>query len=248
MLDRACVPMALDRRLPVSKAVGHDGRMRLLLIRHGQTSSNIAQKLDTAAPGADLSELGRRQAAAIPAALAEEDIGAVYASNLVRAQQTAQPLADALGLQPIIRAGIREIAAGDLEMRSDDESIQQYVDAVFGWPEDLERRVPGGESGTEVLARFDEVVAEAAGSGVATVAFVSHGAMIRVWVGIRSTNRDTAYTLEHWLLNTAMVALEGSVEDGWTVLQWTEGPLGGPELADPAHTGPTGEPDHAHPA
>lgn len=222
------------------------GGMRLLLIRHGQTFSNIGHKLDTAAPGAELSELGRRQAAAIPEALAGEQIDAIYASNLVRAQETAAPLADALGLQVRTRDGIREIAAGDLEMRSDEESIQQYVDVVFGWPADLESRVPGGESGVEVLARFDEVVAEAAGSGVGTVAFVSHGAVIRVWVGVRSTNVDSAYTMEHWLMNTAMVAVEGSPQDGWTVVQWTEYPLGGPQLADPTHTGPGGEPEQLH--
>lgn len=222
--------------------------MRLLLIRHGQTSSNIGHKLDTAEPGADLSELGRRQAAAIPQALAGENIGAIYASTLVRSQQTAAPLAAALGLDVQIRPGIREIAAGELEMRSDEESIQWYVDVVFGWPGDLESRVPGGESGSEVLARYDDVVAEAARSGVDTVAFVSHGAVIRVWVGIRSTNVDPAYTMEHWLMNTAMVALEGTPEDGWTVVQWTEYPLGGPELADPTHTGPAGEPEQVHQA
>lgn len=222
--------------------------MRLLLIRHGQTPSNIGHRLDTAEPGAGLSELGRRQAAAIPQALAGEAIGAIYASTLVRSQQTAAPLAEALGLEVATRSGIREIAAGELEMRSDEESIQRYVDVVFSWPADLDSRVPGGESGTEVLARYDEVVAEAARSGLGTVAFVSHGAVIRVWVGIRSTNVDSAFAMEHWLMNTAMVALEGSPEDGWTVVQWTEYPLGGPELADPTHTGPAGEPEQVHQA
>ena len=222
--------------------------MRLLLIRHGQTPSNIGHRLDTAEPGAGLSELGRRQAAAIPQALAGEAIGAIYASTLVRSQQTAAPLAEALGLEVATRSGIREIAAGELEMRSDEESIQRYVDVVFSWPADLDSRVPGGESGTEVLARYDEVVAEAARSGLGTVAFVSHGAVIRVWVGIRSTNVDSAFAMEHWLMNTAMGALEGSPEDGWTVVQWTEYPLGGPELADPTHTGPAGEPEQVHQA
>ena len=34
--------------------------MRLLLLRHGQTHSNVSGALDTGAPGADLTELGRR--------------------------------------------------------------------------------------------------------------------------------------------------------------------------------------------
>ena len=171
--------------------------MRVLLIRHGQTPSNIAHQLDTAAPGAELSELGRRQAEAIPAALAGESIDAIYVSNLVRTQQTAAPLAAALGLEPQVRAGIREISAGDMEMRSDEESIQRFVDVVFSWPKDLQARVPGGESGQEVLSRFDDVIAEASASGARTVVFVSHGAVIRVWIGIRSTNMDSTHTMEH---------------------------------------------------
>lgn len=44
--------------------------MRLLLIRHGQTPSNLKHLLDTAAPGPGLTPLGQDQAAALPQALA----------------------------------------------------------------------------------------------------------------------------------------------------------------------------------
>ena len=108
--------------------------MRLLLIRHGQTTSNVMHALDTSAPGADLTELGRTQAAVIPEVLSDERIDGLYVSNLVRTQQTAQPLADARALTPITRLGIREISAGALEMRSDDEALKEYIEVVFGWP------------------------------------------------------------------------------------------------------------------
>lgn len=222
--------------------------MRLLLIRHGLTSSNVGHNLDTAVPGADLNDHGRRQAAALPAALADEHIDAIYASTLVRSQQTAAPLAHALGLPMQVRDGIREISAGDLEMRSDDESIEQYVAVVFGWAQDLDARLPGGESGREVMARFDAVVQEAVDSGAGTVVFVSHGAMIRVWVGLRSTNADSGFTLRNWLMNTGMVVVEGSPLEGWTVQQWREHPLGGTDLAYPTLTGPAGEPGGLHQA
>lgn len=71
--------------------------MRLLLVRHGQTPSNVRFLLDTAVPGPGLTELGERQAAALPEALAGEDIDALYASTLTRAQLTAAPLAGARG-------------------------------------------------------------------------------------------------------------------------------------------------------
>ena len=225
--------------------------MRLLLVRHGQTPSNVGHHLDTAAPGADLTDLGRAQAAAIPAALRDEDIAAIYVSNLVRTQQTAAPLAAALGLEPAIREGVREIEAGDYEMRNDEAGIRAYIDQVFGWESDLDVRMPGGETGAEVLARFDAVVdeaREAVGEGTALV--VAHGAVIRMWAASRAANIDLAYASDHALENTAMVALESQPDGGWLVDEWTPTALGGAQLTDHAHTGPGGEPDDDpdHPA
>lgn len=221
--------------------------MRLLLIRHGQTPSNVQHLLDTAAPGADLNELGRTQAAAVPAALAGEVVGAIYASNLVRTQQTAQPLADALGLPVLVRDGLREVAAGDLEMRGDNEALHAYLDVIFSWPLDPARRMPGGEDGREVLARFDEVVAEAFASGVPTVAMFSHGAVIRVYAAARARGIDADFALHHWLRNTGMVALEGDPASGWELVEWCEAPLGGAELDGDRVLDPTGAPESALP-
>lgn len=222
--------------------------MRLLLVRHGQTHSNVGHHLDTAEPGAGLTELGRIQASAIPAALAEEDIRAVYVSNLVRTHETAAPLVAGLGVEPRLRPGIREVSAGHLEMRNDDDAIEEYLDVVFGWQDDPHRRLAGGETGTEVLARFDEVVAEAeADFGDGTVVVVSHGAVIRIWAAARADNIDQDYAATHWLPNTALVVVEGDSHHGWTVTSWLEQPLGGVEVMDRDHTGPAGEPeDEAH--
>lgn len=218
--------------------------MRLLLVRHGQTFSNVGHHLDTDEPGADLTQLGRAQALAVPYALEHERVDAIYVSTLVRTQQTAQPLGERLGLRPRVRAGIREIAAGDLEMRNDKASIEAYVRRVFDWESDLDARIPGAESGREVLARFDEVVAEAEREvGHGSVVFVSHGAMIRFWAALRADNLDLEYASDHPLENTALVALEGSSGSGWTVDLWTDTALGGAELTDTAHTGPGGETD-----
>lgn len=217
--------------------------MRLLLIRHGQTTSNIGHHLDTAIPGADLSELGRAQAAAIPAALAEERIDLIVVSDLVRTQQTAAPLAEARGIEPWIRGGIREISAGDLEMRNDQEAIEAYVEGVFGWDVDMDARVANGETGREVADRFDAVVAEVADAvgEDGTAVLVSHGAVMRVWTALRADDLDLEYAAHHWVPNTAMITLLGSPEGGWVLESWLEHPLGGPHLDNDG--GPTGEPE-----
>src|SRR5665648_416756 len=172
----------------------HDGPMRLILVRHGQTSSNISRALDTAEPGPDLTDLGRAQAAALSRVLDGAPIGAIYASTLVRTQQTAAPLAAAHGLDVQVRAGLREVSAGELEMRSDADAMQLYLDTVFAWREgNLDLRMPGGESGAEVYARFDDIAAEAVGTGVGTAVLVSHGAVIRSWCAARVDNVSIDY-------------------------------------------------------
>ncbi|RYV50214.1 histidine phosphatase family protein [Pengzhenrongella frigida] len=196
--------------------------MRLILVRHGQSPSNVQHLLDTAEPGPGLTDLGHAQAAALGPELAAELVDAVYASSLVRAQQTAGPLARALGLPIHIRAGIREISAGELEMRGDVTSVERYLSTVFAWPAgDLARRMPGGENGTEVLARFDAVVAEVAGAGDRTALMVSHGAAIRVWTAARARNIDVSFAATHTLTNTGVVILEGDPVRGWHVVSWT---------------------------
>jgi broad specificity phosphatase PhoE len=201
--------------------------MRLILVRHGQTPSNVRHLLDTAVPGPGLTALGATQAAALPAALAGVEVDAIYASNLVRAQQTAAPLARALGLPVRVRPGLREIAAGDLEMRADAASAERYLSTVFGWATgDRQVRMPGGENGTEVLERFDRVVGQIADSGSRTAVVVSHGAMIRVWAGARAHNLDPRFTASHGLDNTAMVVLEADPPSGWVLTRWAGAVIG----------------------
>jgi broad specificity phosphatase PhoE len=213
--------------------------MRLLLIRHGQTPTNVDFLLDTGVPGPGLTALGERQAAALPAALADEDIERLYVSTLTRTQLTAAPLAAARGLTPIVRDGIREVFAGDLELLPGHTARgQEYMRTVFAWAAgDTALRMPGGETGAETLDRYDAVIAEAAASGAGTVAVVSHGAAIRLWAAARADNVDVSYAAARPLDNTGVVVLEGSPADGWKALSW-EG-----AVVEPAgESGPAGEP------
>lgn len=215
--------------------------MRLLLIRHGQTPSNLKHLLDTAEPGPALTPLGQEQAAALPAALADEEIDALYASTLLRAQLTAAPLAARTGLEVRVRAGIRELSAGDLEMRGDDHAIETYLSTAFAWSAgDVERRMPGGENGVEALRRFDAVVEEAASTGARTVAMVSHGAAIRMWAAARAENIDVDFASTHELRNTGVVVLSGAPAEGWRVERWADRTVG-PASSAPETSGPAGE-------
>lgn len=217
--------------------------MRLLLIRHGQTPSNVLGALDTSVPGPGLTELGARQADAVPVVLAAEGISAVYASVQRRAFLTAVPLAAAFGLPVIVREGLREISAGELEMRNDSEAVRRYHDVSFGWADgDPGRRMPGGENGREVLARFEAVLAEIHSAGHATAAVVAHGQVIRVWVAARTDNVAVHFAARTVLHNTGVVVVDGDPDTGWTTRSWAGVALGGASVDEGAATGPAGEP------
>jgi probable phosphoglycerate mutase len=215
--------------------------MRLLLIRHGQTIDNVNGELGTVVPGPALTELGREQAAAIPAALAGESIEAIYASTMQRTSLTAQPLASALGLEIEVLDGLQEISAGIFEGRSDKDSVRAYMGTIVSWWQDSSARVPGGESGDEFFARFTGAVATAAAAHDGTVAIFSHGAALRTWASAISRNIDEAFSRTHDLPNTAMIVLEGSPLDGWVTTHWDGVPVGGESLDDTTAPDPTGE-------
>lgn len=215
--------------------------VRLHLVRHGQTPSNLVHALDTAAPGAPLTPEGERQARAVGQALAAEPLGAVFASTLDRARSTAAEVARPHGLEVQVREGLREVLAGDLEMRTDDESVHRYLSTMVAWASgDLGAAMPGGESGQETLDRFDAVVDELLGTGAGTVAVVSHGAMIRLWTLTRAGNLDAA-TSGRWPLdNTGVVTLESGGPTGWYATRWQDEVV--PHAAPAGGDGPGGEP------
>ena len=86
----------------------------LLLVRHGETDWNAEGRLQghTDRP---LNDFGRRQAAALAERLADDDIDAVYASDLARARETAEILGNRLGLPVVTDPDLRERNWGNWE-------------------------------------------------------------------------------------------------------------------------------------
>ncbi|MEU8482418.1 histidine phosphatase family protein [Streptomyces sp. NPDC048641] len=215
--------------------------MRLILIRHGQTPTNVTYTMHTTLPGPELTRLGRQQATALVGALANEKIDALYASTHQRTELTATPLAADRGLQVLIRDGIREVSAGHWEGASDHASHTAFLELAFSWPTDPTTRVPGGESGLEVLERFDGVVDEAVQSGAETVALVSHGVAIRVWLAARALNVTTEDVKRRELDNTGVVMADRASDGTWRVVSWAGLPTG-PAGDEPRDSGPAGQP------
>lgn len=83
--------------------------MELLIIRHG-----LPVRIDDAQGPADpeLSEQGHAQARRMAEWLRHEKITAVYTSPMRRARQTAAPLGEALGVEPVVDDEVAEFDRG----------------------------------------------------------------------------------------------------------------------------------------
>ena len=199
--------------------------LRLVLVRHGQTPSNVTGALDSKPPGPPLTELGRQQAAEVAELLAAQPVVAVYASVAIRARQTAEPIAAAHGLPVQVVDGVHEVYVGDLECRTDDEALSVFRDVFRHWTvlDEHDVPMPGGESASQLLARFLPVVdtiRERHKDGVAVL--VTHGAAIRLTARSLAANIDPELPNEHFVPNAGRVLLEADPgsSTGWRCLEW----------------------------
>mgnify|MGYP000153287706 CR=1 FL=1 len=155
-------------------------RTRLLLVRHGESIWNREERIQGQAD-VPLSDLGRRQAEATAAYLAGCGAAAVYASDLVRAVQTAEPIAARLGVGIATDAGLREVHFGEWEGLTLAELRQRDPDGLAAYDRDRVRNRPPGAERLEALeARVGEAMARAiARHAGETLVVVAHGGSLR---------------------------------------------------------------------
>jgi broad specificity phosphatase PhoE len=205
--------------------------LRLVLARHGQTPANVAKTLDTVLPGPGLTDLGRLQAEALGKELAADPVGpvtAVVSSPARRAVETASLVAPALGLVPGVVEGTHEVQVGELEGRNDEESIARFRTTYEGWRGgDIDARMPGGESGRDVLERYlPAVEGLRAEHGSGTVVLVSHGAVLRL-VSHALVGELPGLGPDDHVDNCGRVVLTADPDGGWALEAWRREAPGG---------------------
>lgn len=184
--------------------------MQIVLVRHGQTSSNISRALDTAFPGAPLDETGLAQVRALGEnflSLVGAAPEAVYVSPLTRALETAAAITSRFGIEAKQMPGIREVDAGDLEMSTTDADIYTYLTTLHAWIRgNRDVQMPGGEDGHIVFNRFSEDIGNALNAaleaGQETVVFVCHGALCR-FIASTLSSQITAELVASFPMNNA---------------------------------------------
>jgi 2,3-bisphosphoglycerate-dependent phosphoglycerate mutase len=156
------------------------GAVTLHLVRHGETPWNAEGRIQGQTPDVPLTARGRAQAQAVADALGEYPIGALIASDLLRAIETAEPLAARLALPIDTNPALREKNFGVLEgLREGDMNPQLRAMLDDQW-HDPDLAIDGGESNRQVYDRvagyFDALLsAPPAGE----IALIAHGGSVR---------------------------------------------------------------------
>jgi len=133
-----------------------------------------------------LSPLGMSQAEAVAAWLKDTKLDALYASPMLRVQQTLTPLAKQRGMQPELMPGLREVDFGDWTGNRWDEVQVKFGVSAFDWLEIIESNgIPNGESVQGIMTRVQECLLQIVNAHPhQRVAVFCHGGIIRVMIAL----------------------------------------------------------------
>jgi broad specificity phosphatase PhoE len=133
---------------------------RLYFVRHGQSAGNAEGRFGGHSP-TPLTELGKQQAEITAEALAKKKIEAIYSSDLLRAVQTAEPLAAILDLPIITISAFRERKVGVLEGKTFDESKAEFPKDYYALVNrNIHHVITEGESYRQLLKRATNALHE----------------------------------------------------------------------------------------
>jgi 2,3-bisphosphoglycerate-dependent phosphoglycerate mutase len=171
-------------------------RPALWLVRHGESTWNIAGLAQGHNDEAELTERGLRQAAEAAGQFRGRPVRAIYASDLRRAQQTAAAFAAVLGLPVHADARLRERSLGALEGTAHKTIGPSATGLADGFVIDPDTRPPAGESVRDLYLRaaaFCDDLAAGLGDGAlpglagarasaigGDVLVIAHGGTVRV--------------------------------------------------------------------
>jgi len=189
----------------------------ILLIRHGETEWN-RESIFRGRADIPLSARGREQARLLAAALSSRCVGAVYASPLSRARETAAPLAQARGVEVVPDPRLMDMSFGEWEGKAVDEVRRRWPSLYRAWlAEPQAFRPPGGESLEEVLGRALPAMAEMAERHEGAAALVSHRVVCKVLLCAALGAGAAGF----WRVqvDTASLSLLRHTRDGWVVLR-----------------------------
>jgi broad specificity phosphatase PhoE len=193
----------------------------LTFIRHAESEANAAEVASTTVPGPPLTPVGQEQAAALADRLSGEGFDGIYASQMVRTQQSAAPLSKELGEQVTVLPGLNEIPAGWFEGIPVADTSGTFLLGPQAWLKgDRRFGIPGSEDGDEFNGAFTNAVQKIYESGDDKPIAFSSGLAVMMWTLMNARNGKQNLLTDHPLPNTGRVVLTGNPTMGWTLISW----------------------------
>jgi probable phosphoglycerate mutase len=194
---------------------------RIIAIRHGETAWNV----DTRIQGQldiGLNETGRQQAQRVARALASESIQAIYASDLLRAWDTADAIASTTGSALQAHEGLRERSFGIFQGKT-------FPEIEAAWPEQAQqwrKREPhwapeGGESLTAMHQRITRTANELAARHLGQqIVLVAHGGVLDMLY--RAATGQDLHAPRSWEVGNAAINRLLWTPEGLTLVGWSD--------------------------
>ncbi|OBJ48485.1 PE domain-containing protein [Mycobacterium sp. 1423905.2] len=209
-------------------------------VRHGQTAANAAGWIDTAIPGLPLNQLGLAQSQAIAAAFgSSSDYAGVFASELIRTQQTAAALTNSFGVLP----GLNEISAGYFDgLPQISPAGLLYLAGPVAWTLGFPlfpMLAPGSTDINGIVfnrgftSALQTIYGNALAHPVASNTSVAYSSAFTIEAGtmMNVNNPDFWLMLTHPVLpNVGTVVVQGDPNGGWNLVSWDGVPVGPPSL------------------
>jgi probable phosphoglycerate mutase len=194
-------------------ASGSQSRKTFVLVRHGQTDWNRAQRFQGQLD-IPLNAAGRKQAKAVKTHLDASHFDAVYSSPLLRAIETAEIIADSVPIQRDRR--LTEIHHGSWQGKTKTTIARRWPEQWNRWNNQPQFFTPpGGETAASVRSRVQDFLHAVQGSRVLCV---SHGVVIQTFISIllaESNQELSAYVPGNGSIHTFYLC--GGVADSYHI-------------------------------
>ncbi len=197
------------------------GKTTLIFVRHGYSEAN-EKNIFAGITDVPLTNIGKQQAELTAKFLSQYAIDVLYSSNLKRAMQTAQPIAEQTGLPIIPNEQLREMDLGEWEELPFEAVMQHYPTEYELWVGNVDNAyAPGGESIAQLrkrmVAAVEKLVTKHRGK---TVCMVTHAEALRMlfpaWTGARLADvpyvPNSSVTVVEYEGNKVRVVLNGFAE------------------------------------
>ena len=194
---------------------------RLCIVRHGETAWNAEHRVQGQLD-VPLNATGEAQALAVARVLAQESFDAIYSSDLSRARQTADPIANLLSLGILLDGNLRERHYGIFERLTYAEVKSRYpVDYARFEARDPDYAFRTGESLKDFSARSIAVISKMVDEhkGKSILVFTHGGVLDKLYRFI--TGLPLSAERDFGIPNAGLNRIEITAS-GWQIRAWAE--------------------------